>query len=242
MRRTILLLLLSVMLLAPATAAAGRWEDDAQWSRTRYQVTAGEGIPAATYTLLETGEGRLERQRILFTAADGSRLVGDLRLKRDAEGTASANWWLTVRDLTPGRGDRRLGIWRVAGDVELAVDGEPLLAYRADEGPAAGSEPARRRVRQQLGEETAAALEQLVRVALAAEPALLLPAQRLAESLFPAALALELDATRRDLVASNPVFDPAADEVSAEERTFGEWVVPPFGQGSRPRPAAQRPD
>lgn len=243
--------LVAVVFLAGGISAVSAGEADS-WVRLRYRTLASEGVPAASYTIIEKLDStRNQRARVLFAVASpgaasragrgttktaapvktGGLLWVDLRVKGSPGGRRSESRWSQFHTLA---GPQSLALALVAGQVELHVDGKMVASWERGTPIPGDVAPALRALRSTLSPRLLEPLEAFVRVGLARESAFSEEAEVLAGALFPSALSLPFDGSKRRQVIAVAGFDPSRHPPLPEEAAFGGLYQIP----GRPSPAS----
>ncbi len=237
MKTSIRIFSLLSMILMGVSVALGGAPDERSWVRLRYEVTPSAGVPAASYTIIETlSKTRSQRARVLFSDAVGHNLRVDLRVKPSRQKELSDSRWsqfFTVPD-----GDA-LAISLVAGQVEIHRHGQLLISYDAKEGLPDEDLARAIALRTSLPDDLMAGLKAFVRVGLAREAAFTDEALVLSELLFPELGSLSLDETKKKEVVAIIGFDPDEHPPLPGERVFADaYGIPGRVRVPEPEPAS----
>ena len=207
----------TVLFLMPMLAAG-----EESWIRSRYQVAAAPGVPAAAYTIIESlDDSRLRRVRVLFNQSKEMGLRIDLRIKQPDPEQPPTSRWIDIVSV-PGGDSLSLAI--VAGQVEIHRPTRLVATYDRH---GAAPKTAMMQLRSELSAPLLAGLESFVRIGFAREAAFHEEARVLARALFPDLDPPPLDSSLKTELMAISNFDPAQHPPLPGEAIFGhEYRIP----------------
>ncbi len=235
-KNRIWLLALLLVLVLPSLTLGGV-DDERTWVRLRYDVKASKGVPAASYTIIETlSDNGSQRARILFSDRAEHNLRVDLRVKESRrEGYPDSRW--AQFHTVPG--GESFAISLVAGQVELHRGGRLLLGFDNSEGLAEENLLAAMELRTSLPDELLAALKSFARIGLAREATFTQEALVLSDVLFPELAGLSLNESLKTEVVAVVGFEPDEHAPLPGELIFGsDYDIPGRIRPEEPKPAS----